>query len=360
MPILVQVIAVVLAHAIGAWLLTYLLHSTLLIVLARGIERTHAHPSLTAVAWRTAIFGPLFTASLHTAVPFGSPFRMSAEPAGAVLGSRPVLSLVVVACWCTIVAVRVIGSVRAGLHGRATLGTRRPCTDPQLRHRFALRTRASGLRRMPKLTTSHASFSPAALAPAEVCLPAAVFNTLPPAQQDALLAHELAHVARHDPAWCGAARVLADTCVFQPLNRYALRRLHHATEHAADARAIGETGDALSLALALEALAPYTLNGAAAGTRATGSPLVERVRRILDQAAQGGDRTRRGGGHGTTFVCVMLLLGACLAAGPGVNFTSANAAASIPALRPSSAPPTAEMLAMREVNRHLRELARSR
>jgi hypothetical protein len=66
MPILIDVAAVVLAHAIGAWLITYLLHSTLLHALASAIERLREDPALHAVVWRTALFAPLFTASLHT------------------------------------------------------------------------------------------------------------------------------------------------------------------------------------------------------------------------------------------------------------------------------------------------------
>jgi hypothetical protein len=54
-----------------------------------------------------------------------------------------------------------------------------------------------------------------------------------------------------------------------------------------------------------------------------------------------------------------VLIGICLAAGPGVNFTIDNAATSIPALAPSSAEPTAEMLEMRRLNRRLLAAERS-
>jgi Zn-dependent protease with chaperone function len=355
MPIFADVIAVVLAHAIGAWLITYLLHSTALILLAGALERVHDDAALLAVAWRTALFGPLFTASLHTALPFGSPFRLSAEPASAVLGPRPALSLLVIACWCALVAGRVIGTVRAELRGRAALGPRRAATDPRLLSMLVERARSAGLRRIPRLTTSQRTFSPAALVPAEICVPHAIFNELTAAEQNALFAHEIAHHARRDPLWCGAATAVAAVCVFQPLNTLALRHLRRASEHAADARALRDTLDPLALAQALAALAPHALRGAPIRTAATGSPLLERITRILARRAPQHSRSPRlvAAAH------VGLLLGLCLALGPGVHFTPDNAANSMPCLAPSPAEPTPEMLQIRRFDRTLRDVHRS-
>jgi Zn-dependent protease with chaperone function len=353
MPILVDVIAVVLAHAIGAWLVTYVLHSTVLMLLARVIEGVSEVPALHAVAWRTAMLGPLFTASVHTALPFGSPFRLSVEPAGAVLGPRPGLSLLIVAAWCVLLSIRLIAFVNAETRARAALGPRQSATDPVHLRMLAAHARSAGVRRIPRLTTSRRIFSPAAILPSEVCLPDGIFDELTSDAQNALLAHEMAHHARRDPLWCGAAAAVAAVCVFQPLNGFALRRLRRACEHAADAQAVHVTGEPIALARALALLAPHALRGAPLRSAATGSPLVERIRHILRQ------RAPRRASRTCAAVHVVTLLGMCLAIGPGVNFTVDNAANSIPALTPSRAEPTPQMIQMRVLDRRLRDVQRS-
>lgn len=353
MPIVAEVVVVVLAHVIGAWLITYLLHSTVLILLARVVEHMRDEPAFQAVAWRTAIIGPLFTASVHTALPFGSPFRLSAEPAGAVLGPRPMLALLIAVVWCALMSVRLIGFIRAERRARAALGPRQRSANPHHLRMLAAHANAAGMRRPPILTTSRRIFSPVAILPGEICVPDGVFDGLTIAGQNALLAHELAHHARRDPLWCGVATAVAAVCVFQPLNPFAVRRLRRASEHAADAHALYMTRDPLALAHALAELAPHALRGARLRIAATGSPLVERIRRILD--GRPSQRAR----PGLAMFQVVVLLGICFAVGPGVNFTVDNAANSIPSLTPSRAEPTPQMIEMRVLERRMRDVERS-
>ena len=353
MPIVAEVAAVVLAHTIGAWLITYLLHSTVLILLARVVDHVRDEPALQAVAWRTAIVGPLLTASVHTVMPFGSPFRLSAEPAGTVLGPRPVLALLIAVVWCALISVRLIGFIRAEHRARVALGPRHRSANPHYLRMLADQANAAGMGRVPILTTSQRIFSPVAILPGEICVPDGVFDRLDAAAQNALLAHELAHHARRDPLWCGIATAIAAVCVFQPLNRYAVTRLRRASEHAADARAVDATGEPLALALGLAALAPHALRGTRLRTAATGSPLVERIRRILEGRAPQRSRPALAALH------VTALLGICLALGPGVNFTVDNAANSIPSLTPSRAEPTPQMMEIRVLERRMRDVERS-
>lgn len=67
-----------------------------------------------------------------------------------------------------------------------------------------------------------------------VALPAGFAETFPPQQQEAMLAHELAHLAARDPAW----HLLADLAVailwWHPLAWWARHRLRAAAEDAAD------------------------------------------------------------------------------------------------------------------------------
>src|SRR5262249_18791017 len=78
----------------------------------------------------------------------------------------------------------------------------------------------AGVRQRVRLSVSEriaAPFSTGLLWP-EVCVPKAVL-TLTHAQQEALLAHELAHVVRRDPAWFGLGYLIERFFFFQPLNR---------------------------------------------------------------------------------------------------------------------------------------------
>ena len=350
-----EVAGVVVAHAIVAWVITYLLHSTVLYGVARLLERLHDDPEWRSVVWRTAIFGPLVTASLQTAWPVGAPVRIGPETPGALLGPNPLLALSLVAAWVTVIGARAVAVVRAELRARTALGPRRVSRDPHLRRLLEEAAASAGLRRTPLLTISRSSFSPAALAPAEVCLPLRIFAGLPAEQRRALLAHEVAHLTRRDPLWSGAATALVRVLSFQPLSRSALVRLRRAAEHAADARALA-TSSPLDLARALAAIAPFALTAAGAGAAATGAPIAERVARILDPATPPA-RPLAALHLATT---LLMLAGGCLALGPGVSFTPETAAESIPWLTPSRQEPNVRMLEVRNFDRELRTLVRRR
>lgn len=355
LPPMVEVAGVVVAHAIVAWVIAYLLHSTLLYGVARLLERLRDDPEWRSVVWRTAIFAPLVTASLQTAWPVGAPVRIGPEAPGALLGPNPLFALSLVALWVMVIGARAVSVVRAELRARAALGPRRVSRDPHLRRRLEEATASAGLRRTPLLTTSRDSFSPAALAPMEVCVPGRIFAGLPSEQQCALLAHEVAHLARRDPLWSGAAAAVARVLSFQPLNRSALVRLRRAAEHAADARALATTRP-LDLARALAAIAPFALTAVATGAAATGAPITERVARILDPATP---RARPLAALRLA-ATILMLAGGCIALGPGVSFTPESAAESIPWLTSSRQEPNVRMLEVRSFDRELRALVRRR
>lgn len=114
-----------------------------------------------------------------------------------------------------------------------------------------------------------------------VWLPVSALTHLPPAQLEALLAHELAHVARLDWVWNGLQRLIESLLFFHPGVWWLSRRIRQEREHACDDVAVALCGDAIALA---EALA--TLEGLRSETRvlalaATGGSLMERIRRLL-------------------------------------------------------------------------------
>jgi hypothetical protein len=159
-------------------------------------------------------------------------------------------------------------------------------------------------RRRVRLTGSSALPVPVALGVGEqeICLPSRALRELDDRRQQGLLAHELAHLERRDPAWLLLALGLESALFFQPLNRLARRRLEEIAELQCDAWAVRATGDRLGLARCLTEVAGWLLEGrgdlftasapgAAAMARRRGH-LGTRVRRILasgpgDEALEG-------------------------------------------------------------------------
>jgi beta-lactamase regulating signal transducer with metallopeptidase domain len=93
-----------------------------------------------------------------------------------------------------------------------------------------------GVRRRPRVLQAAGAVGPAALGiwrPALV-LPAGFANDYRPDQQEAMLAHELAHLAANDPAWHLLADLVTGAWWWHPLAWWARHRLRGASEAAAD------------------------------------------------------------------------------------------------------------------------------
>ena len=119
-----------------------------------------------------------------------------------------------------------------------------------------------------------------------VGLPADFAAKFSRAEQDAMLAHELAHLAAHDPLWYLLADLGSAALWWQPLAWWARRRLHRASELAADeAASIFPDGPA-ALAGCLVTLGKQMTQAPAGswmGVEGGGfrSNLAERVQRLL-------------------------------------------------------------------------------
>ena len=134
---------------------------------------------------------------------------------------------------------------------------------------------------------------PLALAGRQVVLPERFLSQLDAEQQQAALAHEVAHVVRRDPGWRVLAGVLERAFFFQPLNRIARVRLAESAEFLCDQWAVQHTRAPLALARCLSAVAAWTspesdevLAGASPMAHSD-SPLVRRVTRILADGPRG-------------------------------------------------------------------------
>ena len=93
----------------------------------------------------------------------------------------------------------------------------------------------------------------------EICLPERVASDMAAEQQELILAHELAHHARRDPVWLIAGRLIECVLFFQPLNRVAGRRLREIAEYRCDDWAVERTGRPITLARCLADVAEWNL-----------------------------------------------------------------------------------------------------
>lgn len=180
--------------------------------------------------------------------------------------------------------------------------------DAQLGSAFAELASRMGVARPVCLLFSKVTDSPSVtgwLRPV-VLLPVAAAAGLTPDQLEAVLAHELAHIRRHDYL-VNLLQMAAETLLFyHPAVWWISARIRHERELCCDDLAVGACGGALSYARALTALEKVRVARSALALGSTDGPLFYRIRRLV----MGGDEYGPSKLSGT----IALTLGvACLA-----------------------------------------------
>jgi beta-lactamase regulating signal transducer with metallopeptidase domain len=138
-----------------------------------------------------------------------------------------------------------------------------------------------------------------------VLMPAAALAGLSPTQIEALIAHELAHVRRHDYA-INLLQSIAETLLFyHPAVWWVSRQVRVEREHCCDEIAVGLC-DRLAYATALTELARRIDPAPRLALAATDGRLLDRVRRILGRPAGASPALTVGSG---ALMLVVLLLG---------------------------------------------------
>ncbi len=303
-----------------SWLLTYLLHSTVLLGAAWSVCRLlgDSRFALQEILLRTALIGGILTATvqiglgveplggavaferltatgtiaasdLSVASPTDDAFEAVASTPSGRGWARTTWSAVLLALWGvgSALALSVLGRSVSDL--RRLLETRRFRPAGRLIERLAA---AMGLRRSVRLSTSPAIAVPFAtgIRRPEICCPERVAD-LAYEHRKSLFAHELAHLARRDPAWQLVYRLGEAILFLQPLNRLVRRRLEEIAEHLTDERAVACTGDRLGLARCLVVVAHWGVAnppGLPATALAAGPRLDRRVRHLISGAIGSG------------------------------------------------------------------------
>ena len=117
-----------------------------------------------------------------------------------------------------------------------------------------------------------------------VLLPASTLAGLTPAQLELILAHELAHVRRHDYLVNLMQTVVETLLFYHPAVWWVSRRMRIERENCCDDLAVLAGGDAVSYARALEHLESLRAPVPAVVMAATGGSLFERISRLVTPA----------------------------------------------------------------------------
>jgi beta-lactamase regulating signal transducer with metallopeptidase domain len=334
-----------LSAIVGAWLVTYLFHSTILLLGARLILASRlAHRRTADFLWKVALFGGLLTTSvafltpsrpalgryeasemlearLWTRTPRGNSLPGASAPqlparvdrfAARVPNSFsplryvPALLVMLWIGYATAVLVRV---VRATSRARRALGPRAALAAHDDTRFRAVATQMGHLRPV-RFTVSDALTSPVTLGGNEITVPRRLLTDLSTDDQSSVVAHEVAHLIRRDPQWLLAIAAMESLFFFQPLHRMARRHWQDNAEFLCDALVARRNGMSLALARALTRVAEWLDGDQALCAPALAEPstsLIGRVRALLDDPNV--ERRRAIRGVAVTYTSLSLLAG---------------------------------------------------
>jgi beta-lactamase regulating signal transducer with metallopeptidase domain len=341
-----------LANNVIAWMLTYLLHSTLLLGLAWLVSKPLSRWSVAAeeTVWKLALVGALCTASIQLAAgwqPLAGqwkladlggvaatasldatninvgeglvPSRVVAIPAPtlksnavrarvedlssptavpAPVRTLPSAAALILSVWALGALVLLAAFGRSFLRLGQRLRSRPRIVGGTIHTQLRELAAEAGLGGAVRLSCSSRVPVPVALGirRPEICVPPRALAGLTAEQQEGMLAHELAHLARRDPFWLVLRQVIACALFFQPLNWVARRRLREISEMLSDEWAVARTGRPLSLAGCLAEVAGWSVGTPALpvpGMADRPSSLGRRIRRLLDETRSPENPARR-------------------------------------------------------------------
>jgi Zn-dependent protease with chaperone function len=160
-----------------------------------------------------------------------------------------------------------------------------------------------------------------------VLLPASALAGLSPEQLEAILAHELAHIRRHDYL-VNLLQTLVETLLFyHPAVWWVSRRIRIERENCCDDLAVSLCGDPYAYARALADLEELRGSGGQLVMAANGGSLVQRIRRLLGAPAHPG----RSPGWLAGGATILLMLGIAGGAAGTNAFQSSPATPAAPA-----------------------------
>ncbi len=188
--------------------------------------------------------------------------------------------------WFWLTGAAFVAAWRAlGLCGTAWLIRQAGCASEALTQQVTAMAKRCGLRKAPLVRITNRLMSPAVagiLRPV-LLFPAAALAGLSPRELDFILAHEFAHIRRHD-FLLGLLQAAVETLFFfHPAVWWISHRMGLEREHACDDSAMRVTGNRRAGATALTRLAELQLQSTLSlAPAAGGGQLLQRIRRLLE------------------------------------------------------------------------------
>jgi beta-lactamase regulating signal transducer with metallopeptidase domain len=253
------------------------------------LNQSPAEPATSAVAEAAPAFKPSVVAVTGTGPVVELASAEPGIPSTAAASSRPLGPFVILTVWLSgvvLLSLRLLGGwiVARRLITRAV----RP-VPPEI---HSLVRRVAGrmaLDRVVRVFESSAVAVPVMVGWMKpvVLLPAAALSGLTPTQVEALIAHELAHIRRHDYIVNLLQSVVETLLFYHPAVWWVSSRVRAEREHCCDDLAVGVC-DRLVYVTALADLAAMT-RAPRVALAATDGSLVSRVRRILGRSPKNRD-----------------------------------------------------------------------
>jgi ankyrin repeat protein/beta-lactamase regulating signal transducer with metallopeptidase domain len=185
--------------------------------------------------------------------------------------------------WCLGVIILSLRLVFGWIQLRAICRSGIPVLDKGWVDRLAVLSAQMGIRRAILLLESARVEVPTVMGWLKPVLlvPAAFFTSLPPNQIEAILAHELAHIRRHDYL-VNLVQIVIETLLFyHPAVWWISRALRQERENCCDDIALQIVGDKITYATALATLEESRSLPMAITLAVTGGSLLHRIRRIV-------------------------------------------------------------------------------
>ena len=266
---------------VAEWLLTYFIHSSVLLLLVAGLDRFTRNESALERLWRIALVGPILSTTLlgittswigPMLFPGSGVGRLAAESRQILLApeqgswSSTVIIAIGLALWAIVALLGLAQLLLGHLKLARLLRGRTPVLLASRSRVFV----APGLR------------TPVALLSGDLCLPPAALQYLSDEELDAVLVHEQEHVYRRDPFWLILNSLICRVLFFQPLNWIAVRRLRGLAEFLCDASAARRTSP-VAVASALATVSAWIGRDRlmATGMASAESLTLARVKRLL-------------------------------------------------------------------------------
>src|SRR5262245_56640598 len=123
-----------------------------------------------------------------------------------------------------------------------------------------------------------------------ILLPASALTGLTSQQLEAIIAHELAHIRRHDYLINLLQAVVETLLFYHPAVWWVSRRIRQEREHCCDDLAVAVCGDALTYARALLEMEQLRAAGPQLAMAANGGLLMNRIRRLVGAQPKHADR----------------------------------------------------------------------